>query len=135
MASLRPGRATASRNHGYDYRSDWTAVERGQLDPGADDTVFPEAIAVAIGLNLTQAPTGTAAGVGQVSATLRYAEVLLRITDGHEYREWPARVGFTAARLHRPLLGFAGFLQFFTSTFEGDLEQVELTVNGAYPGT
>ena len=35
----------------------------------------------------------------------------------------------------RPLIGFAGFLQFFTATFHGDREQVELTVNALYPGT
>lgn len=28
-----------------------------------------------------------------------------------------------------PVLGFAGFLQFFTATFRGDLEEVELIVN------
>ncbi len=47
----------------------------------------------------------------------RFAEVMLRISDGRENRDWPARVGFTAAPLHRPLLGFAG-----------------LTVNAANPG-
>jgi hypothetical protein len=111
-----------------------TATERGQLDPGADDTVFPENVAAAIGIDLTNAPAGTAAGVGQVRATQPYAEVLLRLIDGREYREWPARVRFTAAPLHRPLFSFAGFLQFFTATFYGDLEQVELTVNSSYPG-
>jgi hypothetical protein len=33
------------------------------------------------------------------------------------------------------LYGFAGFLQFFTAKFEGDREEVELTVNSLYPGT
>jgi hypothetical protein len=33
------------------------------------------------------------------------------------------------------MVGFAGFLQFFTATFHGDREEVELTVNMAYPGT
>jgi hypothetical protein len=65
---------------------------------------------------------------------LRYAEVVLRISDGQEHREWPARVGFTSAPLHRPLLGFAGFPQFFTASFHGDRELAELTVNAAYPG-
>lgn len=60
--------------------------------------------------------------------------MVLRISDGHEHREWPARVGFTSAPLHRPLLGFAGFLQFFTATFDGVRELVELTVNSSYPG-
>jgi hypothetical protein len=44
-------------------------------------------------------------------------------------------VAFTSAPLRRPLLGFAGFLEFFTSTFYGDLEQVDLTINSRYPGT
>jgi len=66
---------------------------------------------------------------------VRYAEVVPRNTDGREYREWTARVGFTAVALRRPLLGFAGVLQFFTATFHGDLEQVELAVNSNYMGT
>jgi hypothetical protein len=111
-----------------------TAVEKGLLDTGADDTVFPETVAADIGLDLANAPTGVASGVGQVAATLRYAEVTLRISDGQEHREWTARVAFTSAPLHRPLLGFAGFLQFFTATFHGDREQVELTINGSYRG-
>jgi len=111
------------------------SVESGVLDPGADDTVFPESVATVVGIDLTNAPTGTAAGVGQVPAMLRYGEVVLRLTDGREYREWPARVAFTASPLHRSLLGFAGFLQFFTAAFHGDIEQVELAVNSAYPGT
>ena len=112
-----------------------TVVDDAQLDTGADDTVFPEHAATKIGIDLSNAPTGTAAGVGKVGATLRYAEVKLRISDGIEFREWPARVGFTSAPLHRPLLGFAGFLQLFTATFYGESEQVELTVNNLYPGT
>jgi len=108
-------------------------VEKGLLDSGADDTVFPDLVAAGIGLS--QAPTGGASGVGSMSAVvLRYAEVVLRISDGREHREWPARVGFTSAPLHRPLLDFAGFLQFFTASFHGDRELAELTVNAAYPG-
>ena len=37
-------------------------------------------------------------------------------------------------RLILPTLGFAGFLQFFTATFYGDLEEVERAVNRLYPG-
>jgi hypothetical protein len=112
-----------------------TSVELGLLDTGADDTIFPEDVATTIGIDLTNAPTGGASGVGLVGARLRFAEVMLRLTDGREFREWPARVGFTPAPLKRALLGFAGFLQFFTATFHGDREEVELTVNALYPGT
>jgi hypothetical protein len=112
-----------------------TRVDRGILDTASDDTVFPETVAADIGLDLTQAPTGVASGVGGTNVLLRYAEVTLRITDGRERREWQSWVGFTRVRLNRPLLGFAGCLQFFAATFLGDREEVELTVNRLYRGT
>jgi hypothetical protein len=105
------------------------------LDTGSDDTVFPESLAASIGLDLRNAPIGQATTANLSNAPLHYAQVHLRITDGKEQREWPAWVGFTPAKLHLPLLGFAGFLQFFTATFHGDREYVELTVNSLYPGT
>jgi hypothetical protein len=112
-----------------------TAVREGILDPAADDTVFPDAMATILGLDLTNAPLGEASGVGKIPVALRYAEVTLRITDGREQRQWQARVGFTTVPLNRALLGFAGFLQFYTAVFRGDLEEVELTVNSLYQGT
>jgi hypothetical protein len=112
-----------------------TFVDRVLLDSGADDTVFPEAAAAKIGVDLSNAPAGEASGVGAAPVAVRYALLKLRLTDGQEYREWPAWVGFTAARLKQPLLGFAGCLQFFTATFRGDREDVELDVNALYPGS
>jgi len=104
------------------------------LDTGADDTVFPEWVAVALGIDLTNAPMGAASGVGAGLGVLRYAQVTMRIADNQEQREWTAWVGFTAAKSRYPLLGFAGFLQFFTATFFGDREEVELTINSRYRG-
>lgn len=105
------------------------------IDTGADDTVFSEQVAALIGLDLTNAPQGTAEGINQGAATIRYAQTTLRIADNKEKREWQAWIGFTAAQMRYPILGFAGFLQYFTATFFGDSEEVELTVNGLYPGT
>jgi hypothetical protein len=107
----------------------------GRLDTAADDTVFPERLAAQVGIDLTNAPPGVASGIGPGTISVRYAQVTLRIAQGTERHEWTAWVGFTAARLRYPLLGFAGFLQFFTATFHGDLEHVELTVNRLNPGT
>jgi hypothetical protein len=76
-----------------------------------------------------------ASGVGVPAYPLRYAQGTLRVTDGQEFREWPAWVGFTSVVLRQPLLGFAGFLQFFDALFRSDREEVELTVNSLYPGT
>jgi hypothetical protein len=112
-----------------------TVVRQALLDTGADNTVFPDDVALRIGLDLSVAPLGTGAGIGSNRLTLRYAEVTLRIADNNERREWQAWVGFTSGRLRHPTLGFAGALEFFTATFHGDREQVELTVNGSYPGT
>jgi hypothetical protein len=109
-------------------------IRASLLDTGGDDTVFPLALAAPLGIDLTGAPTGTLGGVGSVVGTVSYALVTLRITDGTEFCEWPARVGFTTA-VKRPLLGFAGCLQFFRAVFDGDLEEVELTTNRKYPGT
>ena len=105
------------------------------LDTGADDTVFPDRLATAAGVDLSNAPVGEASGIGTGAAQLRYARVTLRLASSRERREWQAWVGFTSTPLKYPLLGFAGFLQYFTATFHGDREEVELTVNGLYPGT
>jgi hypothetical protein len=110
-------------------------LREGLLDTGADDTVFPESWAAAIGVDLTIAPVGQASGVGLVAVPIRYAQVTLRMAQRTEHREWTAWVGFTPAPLRRPLLGFAGVLQFFTATFHGDREEVELAVNSLYRGT
>jgi hypothetical protein len=107
----------------------------GLLDTGADDTLFAEHIATRLGIDLGNAPLGNAKTATLTNVPVRYAQVHLRITDGVEQREWPAWVGFTPAPLNQPLLGFAGFLQFFTATFHGDHERVELTINSLYPGT
>ncbi|MGL4552639.1 MAG: aspartyl protease family protein, partial [Gemmataceae bacterium] len=101
-----------------------TGFARGLLDTGADDTVFPEALAALIGIDLTSCPAGVSRGVGGAGIPVRFAPVTIRLTDGLEHREWTAVAGFSAARTVNSLLGFAGFLQFFTATFHGDDEVV-----------
>lgn len=105
------------------------------VDTGADDCNFPSRVAEFIGLNLTSAPTRSLTGIGPAGYTVRYAAVQLRLSDGVEFREWPAWVAFSDAPSPFPVLGFAGCLQFFTTTFLGDREQVELDPNSLYPGT
>lgn len=89
----------------------------GRLDTGADDTIFPEPFAALVGVNLAGAPRGQATTADMTPVSIRYDPVTLRLTDGVERREWPAWVGFSS-RIQRPLFGFAGFLQFFTATFQ-----------------
>lgn len=104
------------------------------LDSGADDTVFSDQVAWSIGVDLSNAPQYTGIGVGGAPSVISYAPVTLRLTDGNEYREWSALVGFTSASMTHPLLGFAGCLRYFDALFRGEREVVELMINGLYPG-
>jgi hypothetical protein len=112
-----------------------TLAVLGILDTVADETVFPDYVAAKLGVDLTGAPIGSSSGVGGVPVPLRFAQIKLRLAGGGEFWEWPAWVGFTSLPLRYPMLGFAGFLQFFTAAFHGDLEEVELTANRLYVGT
>jgi hypothetical protein len=112
-----------------------TYLDAGLLDTGSDEIIYPLRAATIAGIDLANAPSATVTGVGFGAAQLRYAEVTLRIAGSSELREWRAWVGFTSSPLPRPLLGFAGFLQFFTAQFFGDREEFDLTVNRLYPGT
>ena len=105
------------------------------VDTGADDTVFPEALAAAAGLDLTGALEVHAGGVGGRKQRVRFVDARLRLFDGQTAHEWPATVGFTSALSSHALLGFAGCLEYFTATFDGERRVVELTPNALYPGT
>lgn len=105
------------------------------VDCGADDTVFPLAIAEEIGIDLDNAPSGEASTATQELAAVSYAEVTLRLANHGGTYQWPAKVGFTNAPLKRPLLGFAGCLQFFTTTMYGEQESLVLEPNNLFPGT
>ena len=110
-------------------------VVQARIDTGSDETLFPEDVAARIGLDLANAPAESFGGQGGGQLTARFAHVSLRLTDGIEFREWPAWVGFVATGLRWPVLGFGGFLQFFDSTFRGADETVELVANRLCPGT
>jgi hypothetical protein len=107
----------------------------GLLDTGADDTVFSDAVAAALGVDLSLAEQRSISLAGRPQPLLcRYVAVQLRICDGIETFEWPATVGFVAARLHYALLGQAGFLQFFSADFDGEAHIVTLTPKPSFPG-
>ena len=106
------------------------------LDTGADDTVVPDWIAAAIGLDLTgieERPIGLA---GRTPLRCRYAPVEIQVSDGTgETYRWTAIVGFVDATvLPRPLLGYAGFLQYFDTEFRGADTEVILLPNRSFSG-
>jgi hypothetical protein len=48
--------------------------------------------------------------------------------------QWNAVVAFVPVALRNPLLGQAGFLQFFNADFRGADREVLLTTNPSFPG-
>src|SRR5947207_9394986 len=61
----------------------WAAID-GNLDSGADDTVFPSRLCAPLGLNLAGAPQGESGSIGGVSVPYPYATVRLRLSDSYE---------------------------------------------------
>jgi predicted aspartyl protease len=114
-----------------------TKLRDGLLDTGSDDTVFTEALAALLGVDLSQAEERQLTLTGRPQPVrCRYASVQLRITDGvQETYEWTAIVGFVSARLHYNLLGHAGFLQFFEAGFRGPAREVVLFPGSSFPGS
>ena len=72
------------------------------------------------------------AGMTGSSIQIRYAQAELRLTDGIEIRRWPACVAF--GPVARPLLGFAGCLQFFDATFLGADHEMIILPNRTFTG-
>jgi hypothetical protein len=106
------------------------------LDTGADDTVLPDWIATAVGLDLNGAEERPLGLAGRAPLRCRYAPVEIQISDGaHETYHWTAVVGLVdAAVLPRPLLGYAGFLQYFDAEFRGADHEVVLIPKRSFPG-
>jgi len=106
------------------------------LDTGADDTVLPDWIATALGLDLTGAEERPIGLAGRAPLRCRYAPVEFQISDGvRETYRWTAVVGFVdAPALPRPLLGHAGFLQYFDAEFRAADLEVLLFPNHSFPG-
>lgn len=105
------------------------------LDTGSDDTVFPRSVAEDLQLPLDGLPVCNAAGVGKGTIPYAVAEVAVLLGEGPDSLLWNAAVGFRLDRARAfPLLGHAGFLQFFTAEFRGDTHDVILTPNASFPG-
>ena len=107
----------------------------GLIDSGSDETIFPDFVAGIIGIDLSGATSLSTHGIGGTAVGVRSFDVTLRIAGSHEQHEWSAVVGFAPLARRTAMLGFAGFLQYFTACFHGDLEFVELTTNALYPGS
>jgi hypothetical protein len=103
-------------------------------DTGCSETIFP-ADTVSI-IKATLLPITSQSLVWRGSSfPIRFARVELEISSTQEAWRWPATVGFTSAPIPFPLLGMAGFFEYFDACFLGDDKAFELTANAAFVGT
>jgi len=105
------------------------------VDTSADDVVFPFDKAALLGIDLSSAPVLSVGGVGGQPAPVYYAPVILVLTDHIDTYRWRATVGFTAAFMKFPLFGIAGGLEFFRTTLDGFLREVEIIAQPNLPAT
>jgi hypothetical protein len=104
------------------------------VDPGADDTIFPLDVANLLGVSLLAA-TGHAMRWQGQRLSLRYAPVELQLVDDQgSYFRWPAVVALTTVAMRYPLLGMAGFLEYFDVKFLGARHEIEFEQNSTFRG-
>ncbi|MCL4205251.1 MAG: hypothetical protein KJ000_22440 [Pirellulaceae bacterium] len=108
--------------------------QRALIDSGADDSVFPLEIAARLHVVLRPYTGHVLRWRGQ-PYELRYGDVELELSDEDSSCRGTATVCFSAAPMSYRILGHAGCLQFFDSTFRGADLIVELEPNASYPGS
>lgn len=102
---------------------------------GSDDTLFPKPLANFLGITVPSPPNlGAALPIGGQQIAFPYARMNLRISDGIQAFKWEAWIGLLDVPLVWPILGIAGFLQFFDATFFGENHEVDLLPNATFPG-
>lgn len=105
---------------------------RPLLDCGADFTLFPMAVARAIGVVLDTDRAGTVGGIEGGSLVTYPGEVELELRDGNSTFRWRTTVRF--AEGNNMLLGHLGCLEFFTATLAHFRRTISLEPNAIFPG-
>jgi hypothetical protein len=106
------------------------------VDSGSDDVVFPVWMAAALGVSLIGAPQRHAGGVGAAQPVgLLFAPVILELTDQVEVHRWRATVAFAQTKMRFPLLGIAGGLEHFVTTFNFSTSKLVMIAQLTLPAT
>lgn len=112
------------------------AVYMGLVDTGSDHTIVPMSVARDLGVAVDEIEESSASVFGGQSVRLRSGEVGLKLEADGETVTWPTLVSFfdfPSEADETIILGHAGFLEFFTSTFDGELESLTLVPNRNLP--
>jgi hypothetical protein len=111
-------------------------LEQAVVDTGADDVVFPIAVASSIGIDLSVATPAYCKGIGSPQSVLvLFAPVILTLNDGKEQCRWYAVVGFTQVPLQFGLFGIAGGLEHFRTTLDVVDQQIIIEPKPTLPAT
>jgi hypothetical protein len=103
---------------------------RGLLDTGASMTLIPRTYMTRLGVTpMGRGRLGTSAGSLRVQMGL----LDLELGAGQTTLRWSARVGFIPRADNLALLGHNGFLDHFSTTFDGLRRRVTLRPNGTAP--
>jgi hypothetical protein len=103
---------------------------------GSDNTIFPKSVADYLGITLKKAAGPAASVFGGSRVQLLEGRTTLRIESGIEWAEWKTVVcffDFASGEEETVILGHAGFLDYFTATFDGKRGVLSLLPNDDLP--
>ena len=105
----------------------------GLVDTGSDNTIFPRSVAdyLQIPLRSEEGPSASAFGGQRIDLLTGDVVLSLEAEDG-DGCAWPASVcffEFASTEEESVILGHAGFLDFFTATFDGKEAALTLIAN------
>jgi hypothetical protein len=115
-----------------------SATYAGMVDSGSDNTILPRSIADLLGIEVERASGPAAIAFGGRRIPLLAGEAILHLSRDGESLRWKAPVcffEFPQDDEESVLLGHAGFLEYFTATFDGKLCILTLIANHEMPLT
>lgn len=97
------------------------------VDTGSDITLFPEAVATALQIDLSESPPLPLSSALGVIAHYRSANVMLELRRGtEEILYWPATAGFLSRPMVYSILGTKGFFEHFGLEYHASAGRVAL---------
>ena len=96
------------------------------VDTGADVSLFPQRVALRLGLDLTGQPSRIAAAAVGGQCEYRLCDVTLELRRFPETLRWNTRVGFVEHRMSYAILGTRGLFEFFRLTYDAHEHWLEL---------
>jgi len=108
------------------------------VDTGSDNTILPKSIAEPLGIPLRVASGSSASAFGGQRLSLLDGEATLQLEADGKVIRWPSELlffDFPNIEDETVILGHAGFLDYFTATFDGEMGVLDLVANDDLPAT